>query len=128
MASKSHVTAAVLIFHLLFSSLVSGQTPGSVPVPPPPPPRIGLLPCVINVVSLAICAPVVLVLKLIGIGNPNGPCCTLIKGLSANQAASCLCLAVRANILGINITIPGDTGLLLKLCNVTLPIGLGCPT
>ncbi|CAA7411006.1 unnamed protein product [Spirodela intermedia] len=122
MASKSHVIAAVLVFHLLFSSLVSGQTPS------PPPPPIGLLPCVINVLSLAICAPVLLVLKLLGIGNPNGPCCTLIRSLSANQAASCLCLAVRVNILGLNISIPGDIGLLVKLCNVTLPIGFGCPT
>ncbi|CAA7388517.1 unnamed protein product [Spirodela intermedia] len=127
MASKSHVTAALLIFHLLFSSLVSGQSPVPVSLPPPPPQPISLIGCVINVLSLVICRPVLFILKIFGIGDPNGPCCSLIRTLSANQAATCLCIAVRAKILGINIAIPGDIRLLLNSCNVTLPIGFACP-
>ncbi|CAA6656622.1 unnamed protein product [Spirodela intermedia] len=41
--------------------------------------------------------------------------------------ATCLCLAFRANILGLNIRIPGDITLLLNHCGVTVPIGLACP-
>ncbi|CAA6656586.1 unnamed protein product [Spirodela intermedia] len=128
MASNSHVKAALLlIFHLLFFTLVSGQTPSPEPVPAPPPPAFPILRCVINIISLAICAPVLTILKFLGLGNPNGLCCTIIKTLSANQAASCLCIAIKANILGINISIPGDIKLLLNLCGLTLPIGFACP-
>ncbi|CAA6656578.1 unnamed protein product [Spirodela intermedia] len=123
MGSNSQFKAALLlIFHLLFFTLVSGQT-----VPSPPPPAFPILTCIINILSLAICAPVLTILKFLGIGNPNGLCCTIIKNLSANQAASCLCIAIKANILGINISIPGDIKLLLNLCGVTLPIGFACP-
>ncbi|CAA7400357.1 unnamed protein product [Spirodela intermedia] len=122
MTSKSQVTSAFLILNLFIWTLVSSQ-PTLTPPPPPP----SLLGCVFNILSLAVCTPILFLLKVFGVAPNDGPCCDLIKSASSTGAVSCLCLGIRINLFGFNITVPGDIKLLLNLCNMTVPIGIGCP-
>ncbi|XP_022764353.1 putative lipid-binding protein AIR1 [Durio zibethinus] len=49
------------------------------------------------------------------LGNvPTQPCCTLIHGLADVEVALCLCTAIRANVLGINLNLPISLSLLLN--------------
>ncbi|CAA7392176.1 unnamed protein product [Spirodela intermedia] len=134
MASNSRVSRALLlIFNLLFFTFVSGQPTASpapapsssLPTPPPPPPPPAN--CLIQILSLTVCAPILILLKFLGIAPGSGVCCNIIRSIPSGNLATCLCLAFRANILGLNIRIPGDITLLLNHCGVTVPIGLACP-
>ncbi|CAA6656583.1 unnamed protein product [Spirodela intermedia] len=97
----------------------------SLPTPPPPPPPPAN--CLIQILSLTVCAPILILLKFLGIAPGSGVCCNIIRSIPSGNLATCLCLAFRANILGLNIRIPGDITLLLNHCGVTVPIGLACP-
>ncbi|XP_043698236.1 lipid transfer protein EARLI 1-like [Telopea speciosissima] len=57
---------------------------------------------------------------------PYTPCCSLIQGLADLEAAVCLCTAIRANVLGINLNIPIALSLLLNTCGRRLPTGFQC--
>jgi len=57
---------------------------------------------------------------------PKKPCCTLIQGLADLEAAVCLCTALRANILGINLNVPIDLSLLVNYCGKNVPRGFQC--
>ncbi|KAF2604237.1 hypothetical protein F2Q70_00028860 [Brassica cretica] len=54
------------------------------------------------------------------------PCCALLKGIANLEAAVCLCTALKANVLGINLNVPVDLSLLLNYCGKKLPYGLQC--
>ncbi|PIN04053.1 hypothetical protein CDL12_23415 [Handroanthus impetiginosus] len=57
-----------------------------------------------------------------GIGTPpDHPCCSALGGLLDLEAAICLCTALKANILGINLNIPISLSLLINTCGKTLP-------
>ncbi|KAK8662033.1 hypothetical protein V6N13_091621 [Hibiscus sabdariffa] len=61
------------------------------------------------------------------LGNvPTKPCCSLIEGLADLEAAVCLCTAVRANVLGININLPISLSLLLNNCGRRVPTEYIC--
>uniref|UniRef100_A0A803PM15 Bifunctional inhibitor/plant lipid transfer protein/seed storage helical domain-containing protein n=1 Tax=Cannabis sativa TaxID=3483 RepID=A0A803PM15_CANSA len=76
---------------------------------------------------LGICANVLGGLINATIGTPPvTPCCTLIQGLADLEAAVCLCTAIRANILGINLNIPLSLSLLLNVCSRNAPRGFQC--
>ncbi|KAK8671397.1 hypothetical protein V6N13_037993 [Hibiscus sabdariffa] len=61
------------------------------------------------------------------VGNvPTKPCCSLIEGLLDLEAAVCLCSAVRANVLGININLPISLSLLLNNCGRRVPTDYIC--
>lgn len=61
------------------------------------------------------------------IGNPpDHPCCSALGGLLDLEAAVCLCTALKANILGINIDIPISLSLLINTCGKTLPKDFIC--
>ncbi|CAN1258810.1 14 kDa proline-rich protein DC2.15 [Linum perenne] len=106
MASKTNSTLALfLALNLLFFSMVSACE------------------CPIDVLKLGVCAD----LKL-KIGNPPvKPCCSLINGLVDLEAAVCLCAAIKANLLGINLNVPLCLGLLLNVCDKKVPSGFQCP-
>ncbi|XVE68392.1 hypothetical protein DITRI_Ditri09bG0064500 [Diplodiscus trichospermus] len=72
-----------------------------------------------NPLNLGVCANL-LGLVNIELGNvPTQPCCSLIQGLVDIEAAVCLCTAIRANVLGINLNLPIDLSLLLNNCGRT---------
>ncbi len=58
---------------------------------------------------------------------PKQPCCSLIQGLADLEAAVCLCTALKANILGINLNVPIDLSLLVNYCGKNVPSGFQCP-
>ncbi|KAL4386875.1 hypothetical protein GQ457_09G026270 [Hibiscus cannabinus] len=79
-----------------------------------------------NPLNLGVCLNL-LNLVDVELGNvPTKPCCSLIEGLLDLEAAVCLCSAVRANVLGININLPISLSLLLNNCGRRVPTDYIC--
>ncbi|XP_004516837.1 14 kDa proline-rich protein DC2.15-like [Cicer arietinum] len=57
---------------------------------------------------------------------PEHPCCSVLEGLLDLEVAVCLCTAIKANILGININIPISLSLILNACEKTPPSNYQC--
>ncbi|GER28031.1 lipid-transfer protein [Striga asiatica] len=100
--------------------------PNPIPLPNPnPSPSKGS--CPRDALKLGICAK--LLNGSIGaeIGSPpDHPCCSALGGLLDLEAAICLCTALKANILGINLNIPISLSLLVNTCGKTLPKDFIC--
>ncbi|RYR29380.1 hypothetical protein Ahy_B01g053765 isoform G [Arachis hypogaea] len=134
MASKTPSSIALfLIVNILFFSLVSacGTCPGPNPKPkhhkgsPGQGPSRGSGPR--DALKLGVCANVLNGLLNVTLGQPPvTPCCTLLNGLVDLEAAVCLCTALRANILGINLNLPISLSLLLNVCSRQAPRGFQC--
>ncbi|KAL4289865.1 hypothetical protein GQ457_14G019730 [Hibiscus cannabinus] len=79
-----------------------------------------------NPLNLGVCLNL-LSLVDVELGNvPTKPCCSLIQGLLDLEAAVCLCTAVRANVLGININLPVSLNLFLNNCGRRVPTEYIC--
>ncbi|XVF00186.1 hypothetical protein REPUB_Repub03eG0263400 [Reevesia pubescens] len=69
-----------------------------------------------NPLNLGVCLNLLGLVSL-DVGNVRTqPCCRLIQGLADLEVALCLCTAVRANVLGINLNLPISLSLLLNNC------------
>ncbi|GAA0143942.1 hypothetical protein LIER_04510 [Lithospermum erythrorhizon] len=131
MASKTFAasTALFLTFNILFFTLVSST---SVPCPPPPPKSSHKhyhhkATCPKNTLKLGVCANLLDDLVHLVVGTPpRTPCCQLIGGLVDLEAAVCLCTAIKANVLGINLNVPVSLSLLLNYCGKKVPSGFQC--
>lgn len=132
-------TALLLSLNLLFSLVASTNCPPPPhkpkPTPPKPsPPKPSPTPsppssgsCPRDTLKLAVCANVLNGLINVKLGQPPKlPCCSLLDGLVDLEAAVCLCTAIKANILGINLNIPVDLSLLLNYCGKNVPAGFKC--
>ncbi|CAI0485077.1 unnamed protein product [Linum tenue] len=127
--------ALFLALNLLFFSMASacgGGCPNPKPTPTNPPTPTpstgGSGKCPIDALKLGVCADVLANLLNLKLGSPPvQPCCSLINGLVDVEAAVCLCTAIKANILGINLNVPVSLSLLLNACNHKLPSGFQCP-
>ncbi|KFK31980.1 hypothetical protein AALP_AA6G184800 [Arabis alpina] len=98
----------------------------SVPTPSVPSPGSSRN-CPIDALKLGVCANVLSGLLNIQLGQQSSqPCCSLVQGLVDLEAAVCLCTALRANILGINLNVPISLSLLLNACNKKRPSGFEC--
>ena len=136
MASKAITSAAFLLtLNLLFFTLVS-STHHTTPCPPPPPPPSKCPPpskphhhkghCPTDTLKLGVCADLLSLVHVV-VGTPaTYPCCSLIDGLVDLEAAVCLCTAIKANVLGINLNIPVSLSLLLNYCGKKVPTGFQC--
>ncbi|RCV19782.1 hypothetical protein SETIT_4G003500v2 [Setaria italica] len=87
--------------------------------------------CPVNAVKLGVCAHVLdgLIHAVVGKPPPNNkkePCCSLISGLADLEAAVCVCLAINANVLGVNLDVAVDLSLLVNYCGRTVPAGFQC--
>ncbi|OEL21885.1 14 kDa proline-rich protein DC2.15 [Dichanthelium oligosanthes] len=98
------------------------------PTPTPPTPTPTPTPsghhhgsCPRDALKLGACANVLGLVKTKIGSPPYEPCCSLLDGLVDLEAAVCLCTAIKANILGINLNLPIDLSLILNNC------GKGCP-
>ncbi|CAJ1943400.1 unnamed protein product [Sphenostylis stenocarpa] len=130
MASKG---ALMLCLNILFFTVVSStyvpcnpppKVPKHPPVPKPPSTKYGS--CPENTLKFGVCANV---LGLIGVElgkPPKTPCCQLIEGLADLEAAVCLCTALKANVLGINLNVPVKLNLLLNYCGKKIPKDFVC--
>lgn len=134
MASKAVASTALLLsLNLLFFTLVTSTY---VPCPPPPPkspkphkptPSPAKPSCPKDTLKLGVCANVLKNLLNIVVGTPpKTPCCSLIEGLVDLEAAVCLCTAIKAKILGINLNVPVSLSLLLNYCGKKVPNGFQC--
>ncbi|XP_050203386.1 14 kDa proline-rich protein DC2.15-like [Mercurialis annua] len=147
MGSKAVARMALLLsLNLLFFTLVSSKHHHhDVPCPPPPPPKTPKCPppssptptpptptpstgtCPKHALKLGVCANLLNDLLHLVIGTPpKEPCCSLIKGLADLEAAVCLCTALKANLLGINLNVPISLSLLLNYCGKGVPAGFQC--
>ncbi|KAK3170391.1 hypothetical protein Dsin_000169 [Dipteronia sinensis] len=128
-------TALLLTLNVLFFTLVSSTY---VPCPPPPkshkhhhhknPPSTKPTYCPRHTLKLGVCADLLngdLVHLIIGT-PPKTPCCSLLGDLVDLEAAVCLCTALKANILGINLNVPISLSLLLNYCGKKVPSGFQC--
>ncbi|KAL0304126.1 UNVERIFIED_CONTAM: proline-rich protein DC2.15 [Sesamum radiatum] len=83
--------------------------------------------CPRDALKLGVCANLLGGAVGVVVGNPpTTPCCSLLAGLVDLEAAVCLCTAIRANVLGINLNIPVSLSLLLNVCGRTPPTGFTC--
>ncbi|KAJ9173406.1 hypothetical protein P3X46_016544 [Hevea brasiliensis] len=106
MASRTVACIAFLLsLNLLFFSMVSAAT------------------CPVDALKFKVCANVLGLIKI----PPDAPCCSLISNLFDLEAALCLCTAIRANVLGINLNVPVDLSLFLNNCGKKVPEGFKCP-
>ncbi|CAL0309144.1 unnamed protein product [Lupinus luteus] len=72
--------------------------------------------CPIDTLKLGVCAEVLnLVNAKLG-APPTLPCCNLIKDIADLEVASCLCTALKANVLGIKLDIPLSLNVILNNC------------
>ncbi|KAF2572789.1 hypothetical protein F2Q70_00002649 [Brassica cretica] len=62
--------------------------------------------CPRDAVKIGVCAKVLKLVDLTLGDPPVKPCCSLIEGLADLEAAVCLCTALKANVLGINLKLP----------------------
>ncbi|XP_030967031.1 putative lipid-binding protein AIR1 isoform X3 [Quercus lobata] len=110
MASKAIATMAFLLsLNLLFFTMVTSTNPATCPK---------------DTLKLGVCANL---LNDLVLGTPpKTPCCSLIQGLVDLEAAVCLCTAIKANVLGINLNVPLSLSLLLNYCGKNVPKGFQC--
>ncbi|MED6208998.1 hypothetical protein PIB30_050297 [Stylosanthes scabra] len=125
--------ALFLTFNVLFFALVSGcghkcgNKPSPNPNPNPNPSGGGSAHCPRDALKLGVCANVLNGLLNVTLGQPPvTPCCTLLNGLVDLEAAACLCTALKANVLGINLNLPISLSLLLNVCSRKVPRGFQC--
>ncbi|XP_057524461.1 14 kDa proline-rich protein DC2.15-like [Amaranthus tricolor] len=123
MANTTKLISIIFILSLLTLSPACNAC--TTPAPVTPAPTIDK--CPIDTLKLGVCADILGLVHAV-IGNPpSGPkCCALIKGLADLEAAICLCTALKANILGINLNVPITLSVLLSACQKDLPDGFKC--
>ncbi|KAH0456261.1 hypothetical protein IEQ34_014168 [Dendrobium chrysotoxum] len=123
---------SLLILSLLFLALnVSSTQLTCPPSPHKPSPKPSPKPhkssCPRDTVKLGACSDLLGGLLDVTVGQPpKEPCCSLLEGLTDTEAAACLCTAVKAKLLGINLKALADLSLLLNYCGKKLPPGFLC--
>ncbi|KAK6783164.1 hypothetical protein RDI58_020961 [Solanum bulbocastanum] len=128
--------ALVLTLNILFFTMVSST---NVPCPPPPHPKphyptptpstpSSKGKCPKDTLKLNACANLLgdLLHLVIGSSPAKTKCCSLIEGLVDLDAAVCLCTALKANVLGINLNVPLSLNLLLNNCGKYAPKNFQC--
>ncbi|KAL8114442.1 14 kDa proline-rich protein DC2.15-like [Apium graveolens] len=111
--------ALFLCLNLVFFALAGATYPAN------PFPSSGK--CPRDQLKLGVCADVLNLVKNVVVGAPPTlPCCALLEGLVNLEAALCLCTAIKANILGINLNLPIALSLVLNNCGKTVPNGFEC--
>ncbi|OIT20107.1 PREDICTED: 14 kDa proline-rich protein DC2.15-like [Nicotiana attenuata] len=132
--------ALLLTLNILFFTMVSST---NVPCPPPPHSKPHPKPtptpstpstpsskgkCPKDTLKLKVCANLLndLVHLVIGSSPAKTECCSLIQGLADLDAAVCLCTAIKANVLGINLNVPLSLSLLLNNCGKYAPKNFQC--
>ncbi|KAL7595212.1 14 kDa proline-rich protein DC2.15 [Lactuca sativa] len=126
MATNS-IACSIFIFFLIcnitFSNACGSCTP-STPLPPKGPPANPF--CPRDTLKLGVCADVLGLVNVV-VGSPaSSKCCALLEGLVDLEVAACLCTAIKANVLGINLNVPISLSLLVSACGKTLPPGFKC--
>ncbi|KAL7123282.1 hypothetical protein ACP275_01G096000 [Erythranthe tilingii] len=123
-SSLLFLTLNLMFFALVSSCYFGCHNPNPNPNPNPSPVKGS---CPRDALKLGICAKLLNGSVGAEIGSPpDHPCCSVLGGLLDLEAAVCLCTALKANILGINIDIPISLSLLINTCGKTLPEDFIC--
>ncbi|KAK6783167.1 hypothetical protein RDI58_020964 [Solanum bulbocastanum] len=131
--------ALVLTLNILFFTMVSSTNvpcsppphhkhhPTPTPIPTPSTPSSNGK-CPKDTLKLNACANLLgdLLHLVIGSSPAKTECCSLIEGLVDLDAAVCLCTALKANVLGINLNVPLSLSLLLNNCGKYAPNNFQC--
>ncbi|KAG4931300.1 hypothetical protein JHK86_048261 [Glycine max] len=126
--ASNKVIATIMVLSLLaystsFTNACGTCHPKPTPSPSPPPPSGK---CPKDTLKLGVCADI-LGLVTVVVGSPvSSKCCALLEGLADLEAALCLCTAIKANVLGINLNVPITLSVLLSACQKTVPSGFQC--
>nr|GLL17337.1 pEARLI1-like lipid transfer protein 2 [Ipomoea trifida] len=121
MATKTIFTLSLLLLATL-TTACGTCTPKLPPKMPPVNPY-----CPRDTLKLGVCANLLGGLVSIELGHaPTSPCCTLLAGLADLEVAACLCTALKANVLGINLEVPVALSALVSACQKTVPTGFKC--
>ncbi|XP_028804395.1 pEARLI1-like lipid transfer protein 1 [Neltuma alba] len=119
MASKSALVLCIV--NLLFFTMVTSTYAQS---PPPPPPSSGNQPsCPMDALKLGVCANL---LGIVNIQLGKSDCCPHLNGLVDLEAAACVCAAIRANVLGINLNVSHTLSAILSTCGKSVPRDFQC--
>ncbi|CAI8599615.1 unnamed protein product [Vicia faba] len=110
-------SSIIIVFSLLSYSTFT-DADGSPPLPNPGE-------CPIDSLKLRDCVGF---LGIVNYGNPpfGGECCALIEGLVDLEAASCICIALKTNVLGMNLNIPINLSVILRACQRIVPPEYEC--
>ena len=125
--NKLFATFLILSVVLSHSALLASATckPPRKPAPAVKPPSPAAA-CPRDTLKLGACVDLLGAVNLV-IGNPpTEKCCPLLDGLADLEAALCLCTAIKANVLGINLNIPIALSVLVSACQKTVPPGFKC--
>ncbi|KAF8393156.1 hypothetical protein HHK36_021397 [Tetracentron sinense] len=126
MATK--ISAIALILSLLFFATFDTTFAGCKPKPKLPPKGPPANPfCPRDTLKLGACANLLggVLNPIVGTA-PSSKCCTVLAGLADAEAAVCLCTAIKANVLGINLNVPVALSLLINTCGKSIPPGFKC--
>ncbi|CAN6240851.1 unnamed protein product [Urochloa humidicola] len=146
MAKNSHriVAALLLVAATLLAPPVAAcpTCPTPTPPPPPPPKTPPVVPCPpppstppsptgkcpLNTLKLLACVDALngLVHAVVG-AKPSEKCCPLLSGVADLDAALCLCTAIKAKALGINLVLPIAIEVLVNECHKNVPASFQCP-
>ncbi|KAK4274448.1 hypothetical protein QN277_017664 [Acacia crassicarpa] len=83
--------------------------------------------CPLDTLKLGVCADILGLVNVVVGSPPTSHCCPLLAGLANLEAALCLCTAIKANVLGINLNVPLSLSLILSSCQKSVPSGFKCP-
>ncbi|GMN45452.1 hypothetical protein TIFTF001_014644 [Ficus carica] len=123
--SSNKLSAIFLVLTILFSSTVSNiacNTCKPTPKPAPPPPAS----CPKDTLKLGVCTDLLGLVNLVVGSPPTSKCCAVLAGLADLEVALCLCTAIKANVLGINLNVPVALSVLVSACQKTIPPGYKC--
>ncbi|XP_020202630.1 14 kDa proline-rich protein DC2.15 [Cajanus cajan] len=123
MASNKLIATILVLSLLAYSTFTNACGSCNKPSPSPPPPSGK---CPKDTLKLGVCADILGLVNVV-VGSPaSSKCCALLQGLVDLEAALCLCTAIKANVLGINLNVPVTLSLLLSACQKTVPPGFQC--
>ncbi|KAG6409505.1 hypothetical protein SASPL_127545 [Salvia splendens] len=121
-AARAVVILSFLLLSAAFTSGCGTCKPHPAPKVPPPNPF-----CPRDTLKLGVCADLLGLVNVVVGAPPSGDkCCPLLEGLADLEVAACLCTAIKANVLGINLDIPVALSVLLSACQKTVPPGFKC--
>ncbi|XP_059642535.1 14 kDa proline-rich protein DC2.15-like [Cornus florida] len=117
--AANKLSTAIFVVSILFFTTLSSACGPCMPKPPPSCPR--------DTLKLGACADLLGGVVNLVVGTPpSSKCCSLLEGLADLEAAACLCTAIKANVLGINLNVPITLSLLISACEKSIPPGFEC--
>ncbi|KAF9615228.1 hypothetical protein IFM89_022490 [Coptis chinensis] len=127
----SNISAIALLFLIFIATFTSACNTCKTSSPPskvsPSSPPSDLF-CPMDILKLGMCGNLLNsgLRNLVVGGQPSSQCCALFDGLDDLGAVTCICEALKANLLGINIQWSVSIKLLIDTCGKSIPPSFNC--